>query len=75
MAVIAAEDTNDVDDALVLNNLDYARGHFDDPKGDFVKRVMARQPGWRSRPCGLIQPATARPGAAEHANVCNQAYP
>jgi hypothetical protein len=35
MVAIAAEDMNAVDDALVLNNLDYARGHFGDPVGDF----------------------------------------
>lgn len=36
MVAIAAEDMNAVDDALVLNNRDYARGHFGDPVGDFV---------------------------------------
>ena len=36
MVAIAAKDMNAVDDTLVLNNLDYARGHFGDPVGDFV---------------------------------------
>ena len=49
MVAIAAKDMSAVDDALILNNLDYARGHFGDPVGDFEthRQFDRTQPGDR----------------------------
>lgn len=49
MVAVAAADMSSVDDSLVLNNMDYALGHFGGPVGDFVahRKFDATGPGDR----------------------------
>ena len=49
MVAVAASDMSSVDNSLVLNNLDYALGHFGGPVGDFSahRKFDATRPGGR----------------------------